>query len=274
MRILTFTSLLLSGTVGLAGQCCPSNCCPPPVCEPACSVPAQQLSCCGSTSNAGISYASGPTTKLFKGKDGTIREVITHWEALHRVVEAESLEADLAAVRTELDSASTELEAAKTELAALKQQSATQVAALQKELSALKKKMGQQSKIASNQKVRADKAEAVGAKAAKQAQQNLAKLEGTLKQTAEERDSLKTANQKLKKRAEKMAAARTKAEEEIAATKAQLKKMKQEAIESKKTQVAKSEEEAPVESSDAPAEEPKEEDAPTTDENNLRISLQ
>ena len=51
--------------------------------------------------------------------------------------------------------------------------------------------------------------------------------------------------------------------------------MKQEAIESKKTQVAKNAEdsEAPADGGDSPAEQPNEE-APATEENNLRISRQ
>ncbi len=296
MRILTFTSLILASTATFAGQRCPANRCPVSVCSTTICEPTGNVAVCGATGESRLSYSSGPTTKLFMGKDGTIREVMTHWEALHRAVEAEQLETDLVAVRSELETATVDLTATKTELAALKEQSAIQVAALQQALDALKQKMGQQTKVASNQKARAEKAEVAqkaaadeavklktaGEEAAKLAQQNLAKVEGNLKQTAEERDSLKVANENLQKEVKQMVAARTKAEEEITAaqieiTAAQIEiqKMKQEAIESKKTQVAKNAEdsEAPADGGDSPAEQPNEE-APATEENNLRISRQ
>jgi hypothetical protein len=289
MRILTFTSLILASTATFAGQRCPANRCPVSVCSTTICEPTGNVAVCGATDESRLSYSSGPTTKLFMGKDGTIREVMTHWEALHRAVEAEQLETDLVAVRSELETATVDLTATKTELAALKEQSAIQVAALQQALDALKQKMGQQTKVASNQKARAEKAEVAqkaaadeavklktaGEEAAKLAQQNLAKVEGNLKQTAEERDSLKVANENLQKEVKQMVAARTKAEEEITAAQIEIQKMKQEAIESKKTQVAKNAEdsEAPADGGDAPAEQPNEE-APATEENNLRISRQ
>ena len=94
MRILTFTSLILASTATFAGQRCPANRCPVSVCSTTICEPTGNVAVCGATGESRLSYSSGPTTKLFMGKDGTIREVMTHWEALHRVVEAEQLETD------------------------------------------------------------------------------------------------------------------------------------------------------------------------------------
>lgn len=125
MRILTFTSLILASTATFAGQRCPANRCPVSVCSTTICEPTGNVAVCGATGESRLSYSSGPTTKLFMGKDGTIREVMTHWEALHRAVEAEQLETDLVAVRSELETATVDLTATKTELAALKEQSAS-----------------------------------------------------------------------------------------------------------------------------------------------------
>ena len=78
----------------------------------------------------------GPTTKYWKGKDGEIRETITHWEALHRSVEAEHLEKEVAEVRTELTSAKAEVSKTKQQLAEAKASAAAERDQLMQEIAA------------------------------------------------------------------------------------------------------------------------------------------
>ncbi len=250
---------------GSRQKCQPTNCCTQPACKK-----------CGGTTACGTT-SSGPTTKWFKAKDGTIREVMTHWEALHRAVDADNMEIELRATRSEL-------EATTSELAALKETSAAQVAALEQQLAELKSQLNEKNKAVQNQKKRANTAEAARkaseqkvaslTEAGKKSEKMIAEIQKNLQQTASERDALKAANDKLQADVKTREEANAKLNETINAAQAEIAKMKQEAIESKKAAVAaekkaeeaeanknkEAEEQKPVEepaAAAAPAEEPK-----------------
>ena len=212
--------------------CAPANCCPTPVCSSPC-----QSSC-----------SNGPTTKLWKGKDGVIRETITHWEALHRSVEADKLEEDLATVRGELDST-------KSELAALQEKAAADKAQFEQQIAALKAQLDGQTKLAAEQTQRAEKSEA----AHKQTSVQLADVQKNLQQTASERDALKAANDKLQAEVKELVAARKTADESLKAAQAEIASMKQAAIESKKAEVASNDDEKNPAEGEEPAPEPAQE---------------
>ncbi len=216
-------------------QKCPTtNCCPKAGCKKSCGTHV-----CGTT-------ASGPTTKWFKAKDGTIREVMTHWDALHRAVDADNMEIELRATVAELD-------ATKTELAAVKEASAAQVASLEQQLGELKSQLAAQTKVVQNQKKRANTAEAAHraseekvanlVEVGKKAEMTLAGVQKNLQQTTADRDALKTANDKLQAEMNSVTEAKAKADDAIKAAQAEIAKMKQEAIESKKAEVATQEKE-------------------------------
>ena len=225
-RILTLTFVVLVSTsvdAGRANKCRPSTKC------------RTQKSCT-------TSCANGPTTKLWKGKDGEIREVITHWAALHRSVEADQLEVDLAGVRSEL-------EASQAEAVALREKAAAEKASFEQQIARLKNQLGKQRKLAASEKQRAEKAEAAHTKSAadvanlreadKKAQVILTKLQNDLKQTTADRDKLTAANAQLQKDMADVAAAKTQADSVVQAAHAEIKKMKQDALESKKAAVVK-----------------------------------
>ena len=148
-RMIIASTLLLGLTATFANQaecgqkriCQTTTCCPQPACKK-----------CGGAC-AASSSASGPTTKWFKAKDGTIREVMTHWEALHRAVDADNMEIELKATQAELEST-------KSELSAVKEASAAQVASLEQQLADLKSQLEAKDKVVQNQKKRANTAEA------------------------------------------------------------------------------------------------------------------
>ena len=238
-RILTLTFVVLACTTVDAGgvrKCRPTTKC------------RSQQACTNSCAN-------GPTTKLWKGKDGEIREVITHWAALHRSVEADQLEVDLAGVQSEL--------------VALQEKTAADKASFEQQLAKLKNQLGQQRKLAASEKQRADKAVAAHAKSAsevaslreanKKTQTILTKVQNDLKQTDTDRDKLTAANAQLQKDVADMTAAKDEAASAVQAAQAEIKKMKQDALESKKAAVVS-------ESGDYEKDPPKDDDAAAEEE--------
>ncbi len=203
------------------------------------------------------SCASGPTTRLWKGKDGEIREVITHWEALHRSVEADKLEVELAGVQSEL-------ETTQAEVVALRDKAAADKASFEQQIAKLKTQLGGQRKLAANQKQRAAKAEANVAslrEADRKTQAILTKVQNELKQTAADRAKLTAANAQLQKDMADMTAAKDEATSAVQAAQAEIEKMKQEALESKKATVVEENaeyEDDPPKDKDAATDEPSE----------------
>jgi chromosome segregation ATPase len=229
---------------------------------------------CRTQSSCSSSCANGPTTTLWKGKDGEIREVITHWAALHRSVEADQLEVDLVGVRSEL-------EASQGELVALREKAAVEKASFEQQIAKLKNQLGKQRKLAASEKQRAEKAEAAHSKSAaevvslrdagKKTQTVLTKVQNDLQQTVADRDKLTAANAQLQKGMAEITAAKTKADSVVQAAHAEIKKMKQEALETKKAAVVKEDaeqEKDPPEDVDAATEEePADEEKPEASDN-------
>lgn len=236
-RILLIATLTFGVTSTLTGQaqsapkrnCRTVNCCP----QPASKVSRRTQVCRTS--------ASGPTTKWFKAKDGTIREVMTHWDALHRAVDADNMEIELRAKVAELD-------ATRAELASVKEASAAKVASLEQQLAEVKSQFEAQKKATQDQNERANVAEAAHkaseakvaslVEAGKKAETTLANVQKDLQQTMVDRDALKAANDKLQAEMKSVAEARAKADDAMKAAQEELAKMKQEAIESRKAEVA------------------------------------
>ncbi len=218
-RILTLTFLFLACTSVEAGLFCKSGSAKNRRAQRACLK----------------ARASGPTTRLWKGKDGEIREVISYWAALHRSVEADQLEVDLAGVQSEL-------ETTQAEVVALRDTAAADKAAFEQQIAKLKNQLGKQRKLAASQKQRAAKAEAAVAslrEADKKTQTILTKVRNELKQTATDQAKLTAANVQLQKDMVDLAAAKDEATSAVQAAQAQIEKMKQEALESKKAAVVK-----------------------------------
>ena len=144
-QILAFSMFFAAVVSTEAGQrnCCPATCAPIGCTKVKSCAPlaVSTTSCAPVGCPTTISRSHGPTTKYFKAKDGTIREVMTHWAALHRAVEADHLDEKLA-------TAETELEATRARLAELQQQSASQLAEMQTQLDALKNQLSEQTKVA------------------------------------------------------------------------------------------------------------------------------
>ncbi len=212
------------------------------------TVEAGLFSKCGSAKNRRAQRAcvkarsQGPTTNLWKGKDGEIRQVISYWAALHRSVDAEKLELDLAGVQSEL-------ETSQAELVALQGKAAADKASFEQQIAKLKTQLGKQRKLAASQNQRAEKAEAAHTKSVsqvaslretgKKTQTILTKVQNDLKQTAADRDKLTAANAQLQKDMADMTAAKDEATAAVQAAQAEIKKMKQDALEAKKAAVVK-----------------------------------
>ncbi|MDG2129977.1 MAG: hypothetical protein P8K08_18405 [Fuerstiella sp.] len=222
---------------------------------------------CRTQSSCTSSCANGPTTRLWKGKDGEIREVITHWAALHRSVEADQLEVDLAGVRSEL-------EKSQAELVALRDKAAAEKASFEQQIARLENQLGKQRKLAASEKQRAEKAESAHSKsvsevaglrdADKKTQVILTTLKNDLKQTAADRDKLTAANAQLQKDMADITAAKTKADSAVQAAHAEIKKMKQDALEARKAAIVEEdtdeEKDPPKDDDDAAEDEPVAED--------------
>lgn len=197
-----------------------------------------EKSCCSSKCS---------TTRWYKAKDGTYREMLPYMKALDRAEDADDMEpvlkqtqADLVASQAATESAKAEIEAAKAEAAAMKAEMEAQIAELKKQLEA-------EQKTAASQKDRADKAEAAHKlcieevaqlkENSKKLDESLASTKVELKTASEERDSLKTLKAEMEKQMADLTAAKNAAEEALKAAQAELEKMKLEAAESKKAAV-------------------------------------
>lgn len=203
----------------------------------------------GSISEAGLKSCLKPeknncspcnTTRWYKAKDGTYREMMPYKDALSRAEDADDMEPVLKQAQADLTAAKAEIEAVKTEAANVKAAMEAQVAELNKQLEGEKQKLAAET-------TRAEKAETAHKlcieevaqlrEAGKKQDEALASAKGELKTTTEERDALKTARADLEKQVTDLTAAKNAAEEALKAAQAELEKMKQEAAESKKATV-------------------------------------
>ncbi len=205
----------------------------------ACSLSAEAgLRSCGKTEQTCSS--SCPTTRWYKAKDGTYREMMPYMKALDRAEDADDMEPVLKQTQADLVAATSQIEAVSAEMAKLKADMEAQVAELQSQLAAEKQAVA-------NQKERADKAETAHKmcieevaqlrEQSKKQDEVLTATKNDLKATASERDSLKTAKADLEKQVSDLAAANKAAEDALKAAQADLEKMKQEAAEAKKAAI-------------------------------------
>ena len=180
------------------------------------------------------------TTRWYKAKDGTFREMVPYMTALSRAEDADDLEIVLKNTREELLAAKTASEAAKAEADASRTAMEAQIAELQKQLDV-------ERQLTTSQRERADNAEVAHKLCienvaqlrdeAKRNEENLASAKKELKSATEERDSLKTASADLEKQVSDLNAAKTAADESLKSAEQELERMKQEAAESKKAEV-------------------------------------
>ena len=196
------------------------------------------IKCCTKTKNVCCSPAS--TTKWYKAKDGTLREMMPYMKALDRAEDADDMEPVLKQTRSDLAAANTSIESAKTEIEAVKAESAKLKADMEAQLAELKTQLVAEKQAVASQKERADKAEAAHKvcieevaqlrEQGKKQDEALASTKGELKTASEERDSLKTVKTDLEKQVADLEAAKKAVEDELA-------KMKQDAAEAKKAAV-------------------------------------
>lgn len=180
------------------------------------------------------------TTRWYKAKDGTYREMLPYSKALSRAEDADDLEIKLRGVETELASAHEATEAAKAEAAAVKTTLESQIAELTRQLEVEKQNAQAQSE-------RADNAEAAHKLAiesvaqlrdeAKRQEENLAAVKNELKVVSEERRALEAAAGELKKQSDEMQSALAAAEKARKEAEDELNSLKQAAAESKKSEV-------------------------------------
>jgi colicin import membrane protein len=231
-------------------------------------------SCCVSSNSncpqpSACSTGSGSSTRWYKAKDGTFREMMPYMDALSRAEDADDMEIVLKGVRAELTSAKTDIETLQADAAKLKTELESQIAELKMQLESEK------SAVAA-QKERGDKAEAAHKQSVEQiatlrdsgkkSEETLKATQGELKNASEERDALKTARVELEKKLGDMTAdmdaAKKAADEAAKVSQQEIEKLKQEAAEAKKAAV-----EAEAKAKEAPKpDEPKPEtDAPAAD---------
>ena len=210
----------------------------------------------GSVSEAGLKSCLKPeqnncapckTTRWYKAKDGTYREMMPYKDALSRAEDADDMEPVLKQAQADLVAANAAIEAAKAEIEAAKAEAANVKAALEAQVAELNKQLEGEKKTVATEKSRAEKAEAAHKMcieevaqlrdAGKKQDEALASTKGELKTTTEERDALKTAKTDLEKQVTDLTAAKNAAEEALKAAQAEMEKMKQEAAESKKAAV-------------------------------------
>ena len=196
--------------------------------------------CVSAKSNCGPTTGGGNTcgsTQWYKAKDGTFREMMPYTKALSRAEDADDMEIQLKGVQAELVTAKTTIETVQADAATHKTELESQIAALTQQLEAERQNVVAQTE-------RGDKAEAAHKQcveqiaslrdSGKKMEDSLKAAQGDLKNTAEERDSLKTARAELEQKLTDMTAAKTSAEEAAKVSQQELEKMKQEAAEAKK----------------------------------------
>ena len=251
-----FTVISACGMVAEAGQrsrCAPAN--------SRCRQNAN-IACATSGNGCNVSSAS---TRWYKAKDGTYREMMPYMDALSRAEDADDMEIQLKGVQEELTAAKTNIEAIQTDAAKLKTEFETQIAELKNQLAA-------EQAVVASQKERGDKAEAAHKQSVEQiaslrdsgkkSDESLMASQTELKKTVEERDALKTARADLEKKladmTTEMTTVRTAAEEAAKVSQQEIERLKQEAAEAKKVA---------IEAEEKAKEDPKPEDPkPATEE--------
>lgn len=219
------TTLCLTLSCSIAA----ADCCSPAKARRSVCQPTPTAVTCGSVSHK----ASGPTTKWFKAKDGTIREVMTHWEALHRAVEADQMEGELTAVKSEL-------EASTNQLAAMKSDMEAKMAAMQQQLANMQAKLADRdSQLAKLKKANSQQL----AKVKNESQKQLTAMKQKLASQSDETKAMIEANKKLNTKVASLEASKSKDAKALKALRERNQAMKQQAIEAKKAEVAKNKKE-------------------------------
>ena len=207
---------------------------------------------CSTCKNEQTCCSSCQTTRWYKAKDGTYREMMPYMKALSRAEDADDMEPVLKQTQEELTTAKAEIEAVKAESAKLN-------ADMEAQLAELKAQLETEKQSVVSMKERGDKAEAAHKLCvdqvaqlrdeAKKNEEALTSTKGELKSVSEERDALKTAGAELEKQVTELTAAKEAAEGARKKAEEELEKAKQAAAESKKAQV---EEEPAPKDGDAP----------------------
>ncbi|MEI6539699.1 MAG: hypothetical protein WCO86_09260 [Planctomycetota bacterium] len=192
---------------------------------------------CSPTTSRGNTCA---TTRWYKAKDGTCREMLPYAKALSRAEDADDMEIELENTQSELATVKTSIEAVQSEAAKLQ-------AAMQSQIAELTQQLEAERQTVSVQKERGDKAEASHKQsvdqianlrdAAKKMEESVQAVQAEIKKTTEERDSLKIARAELEQKLTDMTAAKTAAEAAALLNQQELEKFKQEAAESKKAAI-------------------------------------
>lgn len=195
---------------------------------------------CCSQGNRCQSTGCTQTTRWYKAKDGTYREMMPYAEALSRAEDADDMEITLRGVREELTASVLNAEAAKAETAAVRAELEAQIAELRQQLDAGKQDLAAQTE-------RADKAEAAHKLSvetiaqlrdeARRSEEALTGVRNEVKTLTGERDGLKTAASEMEKQISDLTAARDASEEARRKAEEELARMKQEAAETKKAEV-------------------------------------
>jgi len=191
------------------------------------------------------------TTRWYKAKDGTYREMMPYMKALSRAEDADDMEPVLKQTQEELL-------AARADIESIKAQAAQVQANLEAQLADLKSQLDSEKQNVASQKERGDNAEAAHKQsveqlsqlrdAAKKGEESLAAARAELKTVSEERDDLKASGVALEKQVAELTAAKEAAEGARKKAEEDLEKVKQEAAESKKAEVQ--EESAPKDTND------------------------
>jgi len=201
---------------------------------------------------------NGKSTRWYKAKDGTFREMMPYMDALSRAEDADDMEIQLKSVQVQLETANSSIETVQADAAKLK-------AELESQIATLKQQLESELQAVADQKERGDKAEAAHKQCIEQiaglrdsgrkSEETLKATQGELKKTTEERDSLKIARAELEQKLTDMTAAKLAAEEAAKVNQQELEKLKHDAAEAKKSVVesgAKSED-APTPDAEKPA---------------------
>lgn len=195
--------------------------------------------CCQTSSDSCPVSACG-STRWYKAKDGTFREMISYKDALSRAEDADDMEIKLKEVQEQLAAAQTSIETVQADAAAAKASLESRIAELQQQLEAERQAVAIQSE-------RGDKAEAAHKQcieqiaglrdSGKKNEDALKAAQGELRTMTEERDSLKAARAELEQKLSDMTAAKTSAEEAAKILQQELEKLKHDAAESKKSEI-------------------------------------
>ena len=200
---------------------------------------ASNPSCCQTSGDSCPASACG-STRWHKAKDGTFREMMSYKDALSRAEDADDMEFQLKGVQEQLVAAQASIETVQSDAATLKSSLESRIAALQQQLEA-------ERQAVATQKERGDQAEAAHKQcieqvaglreAGKKNDEALKAVQGELRTTTEERDSLKAARAELEQKLSYMTAAKTSAEESAKVRQQELEKLKHDAAESKKPEI-------------------------------------